>query len=114
MIDSSSLADNTLFPTGSGIALDYTYSDDVAVDASKNTLTLEKWNGSSYADVTSGAISSSGSTGTGATFALNTLAFGKYRVTLQIKDTSGNAMNKTTIFYVDQLEFSVSTNSTDI
>lgn len=113
-ITNANILDNTLFPSGTGITLDYTYTDNVAVNPLSASFTISKWNGTSYTDVTNSSVSSSGTTGTGANYAFNALPFGKYQSVLQIADTSGNPTTKTTIFFVDQLEFSVSTGSVNI
>jgi len=113
-ITSASILDNILFPSGSGITLNYIYTDNVAINPASALFTLSKWNGTSYVDITSPSVSFSGVTGTGANYIFNTLPFGKYRSVLQIADTSGNLTTKTIIFFVDQLEFSVSTGSVNI
>jgi hypothetical protein len=74
-INSKNIADNTLFPTGTGITLDYIYSDNIAIDTSATALTLEKWNGTSYINVTNTDVNSSGATASGASYIFNPLAF---------------------------------------
>lgn len=64
--------------------------------------------------MTAGSISSSGITASTASFTTNTLAYGHYRTTFSITDAAGNTTQQTNYFYVDQLEFIVSTGSTDI
>lgn len=105
--------DNTLFPLGN-ISLVYDYSDNVAIDTTSRTFTLEKWNGASWSGATVGNISSSEATLAQANYTSNTLAFGKYRSTFTISDTTGNTATQVSIFYVDAFELTVSTGSVNI
>lgn len=113
VISSVNVPDNTLFPLGN-ISLVYAYSDNVAIDTTSRTFTLEKWNGASWIDVTAGNVSSSGVTISQGMYQTNTLSFGKYRSTFSISDTSGNSTNQISIFYVDKFEMTVSTGSIGI
>ncbi len=113
VISSVNVPDNTLFPLGN-ISLVYDYSDNVAIDTTSRTFTLEKWNGVAWVDVTAGNVSSSGVTVSEANYQTNTLPFGKYRSTFSISDISLNAASQVSIFYVDKFEMTVSTGSINI
>ncbi|MFB0965716.1 MAG: hypothetical protein QMC36_08795 [Patescibacteria group bacterium] len=109
-------ADGTLLASGTGITVSYAYSDDVLMAASPNrTFKLEKNDGSgNFADITSGAVSSSGTDASQSHFALNPLQRGAYRATFSVYDSAGNQAQKVSSFYVDAFSFSVSSNSVNI
>lgn len=114
-ITSSSPADDTLFPIGT-INLSYNYSDSggMAVTPAYSLL-LEKNDGAgAFSDVTTAGISSSGITAATASFVTNALAYGHYRTTFTIHDAAGNTTQQINNFYVDQLQMTISTGSTNI
>ena len=86
----------------------------MAIDIPSRTFTLEKWNGASWVDVTTGNVNSSGVTVSQATYTTNTLPFGKYRSTFSISDTNSNTTTQLNVFYVDKFEMTVSTGSINI
>jgi hypothetical protein len=113
VIDSGNIIDNTLFAIGN-ITLTYNYSDNMNIDDTSSLLVLEKWNGNNWSDVTNENITSTLVSTTQATHYTKTLTFGKYRSNFSIGDSTGNRTTKVTTFYVDKLEFSISTGSIQI
>ncbi|MCK9272252.1 lamin tail domain-containing protein [Candidatus Gracilibacteria bacterium] len=111
-IDSFSPAENTLYPIGD-FTVNFNYSDNVAVNPASYTFSIGKWNGTSFDDAGSN-ISNSGVSTTTATFDLSNLAFGKYKASFDIYDTSGNKASKDIIFYVDKFEFTISNSNIDL
>jgi hypothetical protein len=117
---------SSYFPTDS-ILLSYPsptveihYSDNVGwlwVKTSSDTLKLYKWNGSSwgsniassYVDFAGKAIST-----TKATYKVNNLPYGKYKADFSIADNANNTVNKSIVFYVDNIEFSIDREKIDI
>lgn len=115
-ISSVTPADTALLPTGSGVTVTYSYSDDVLMSASPSrTFKLEKNDGSgNYSDVTAVSVSSSGADAAQATYSLNSLASGGYRTTFTVRDAAGNSTQKVSAFYVDAFSMDVSTGSVSL
>lgn len=105
-----------LLPSGQNVTLSYSYSDTGSqIDQTSATGVLSKWNtGSSLWITQTGALTpivvNSGST----TFSATTLAYGKYKFDTTIKDNKANTTTGSTIFYVDAIEFQISTDTNDI
>ncbi|MDD5213779.1 MAG: lamin tail domain-containing protein [Candidatus Gracilibacteria bacterium] len=114
VIGSFSPSDNTLFPIGDNINLTYNYSDDIAgVSTGTSNIVIEKYNGASF-DIIASRISTSTIDVTSANYTLNHLNFGKYKATFTIDDKAGNTVTQVINFYVDKVEFVVSTGSIDL
>lgn len=84
----------------------------------EETIELYKWDGvSTYGDDISSTyidFSNKVLTNTGSTYPVSWLSFGKYKIDFIIKDNQWNSTSSSTIFYVDQPEFSVSTGTIDV
>jgi len=111
--------DNVLLPNWNlNISIDF--SDDVwglGIDATSDTLTLYKWNWSVWwADIAATYIDFPWKTvtATNATYSVSNLEFWKYRIDFSISDNAGNTVNRTIIFYVDQITFNINTNTSSL
>lgn len=92
----------------------YNYFDTWSqIDQTTATWTLSKWNGSSWI-IQTWALTpisiSSGST----IFSSNNISYWKYKFDVSIKDNKANTTTWSSIFYLDQPEFTISTWSLDI
>lgn len=97
----------------------FNYSDNgwwVWISTWSATVLLEKWNGSSYIDVTSTwlNISSKIVTDSQATYPTTWLDSGKYRVTFDISDKAWNYVEQIFEFYIDRFEVTINGSSVDI
>jgi hypothetical protein len=106
-IDSQFPTDNTLLPTAWHIRFDYSDTG-VWVDWSTKTITLQKWNGSSYdADISGTDITNTDVNNSRAIFTLTDLDSGKYKTQFTISDNAGNTVNKEVIFYIDKFSMKI-------
>ncbi len=96
-----------------------TYSDTGSqVDTASFTGKIYSWNGvnawnSTDLAPTNMSISPSPSTTTGS-LAIANLPFGKYRFDISISDNAGNTTTQSYIYYVDAIEWSISSDQYDI
>ena len=115
-MDSISLASGALLPIGN-LAVTTTYSDaGVGIDMSSVTITLEKWNGTiwwSNIATTYLVWVPIITTGTGV-HSLAGIPYGKYRFRTYVSDLAGNTSSIERIFYVDAIEWNISSDSYDI
>lgn len=116
-IDAYSPEDNLLLPIGNfNISIAHSDSES-GINTSTRSLTLSKWNGSTWgSDIAASYVNFAGTTVTqsGANFPVANLPYGKYKATYGIGDNFGNMASQDIIFYVDQVEFNISTGSIDI
>lgn len=116
-IDSYSPQDNLLFPNGN-FNISIAHSDtESGINSSTRWLTLSRWNGSTWwSDIASSYVNFAGTivNQTGANFPVTNLPYGKYKATYSIGDNFGNMASQDIIFYVDQVEFNISTGSIDM
>ncbi len=106
--------ENTLFPIWDNVNLTYNYSDDIAwVSTGTSNIVIQKYNWVSF-DTLVSQIASSNIGTTSANYTLNHLNFGKYKAVFTIDDKAGNTVTQVINFYVDKVEFVVSTWSVDI
>lgn len=106
--------ENTLFPIWDNINLTYNYSDDIAwISTGTSNIVIQKYNWATF-DTLTGQIASSTIDTTATNYILNHLDFGKYKATFTIDDKAGNTVTQIINFYVDKVEFVVSTWSIDI
>lgn len=116
-ISSYSPQNNTLVSVSpKQISLAYSDSGGSLIDTASDTLSLQKWNGSSFNDVTGTYINIGGKiiTQTGAVYPMNPAPYGKYRATFNIADSAGNATQQIIDFTIDQISFTISGNTLDI
>lgn len=117
IVSSYAPANNSLVPVSpKQITLSFSDSGGSLIDIGSASLLLQKWNGSSFADVTATYVQT-GSVAisqTGAVYPVNTMPFGKYRATFDIADSGGNTVQQVIDFSVDQISFTVSGNSLDV
>jgi hypothetical protein len=98
------------------------YSDaETGINTTSATLTLNKWTigasgGVWWTNIASTYISSATRviTATGAKYVVKNLPYGKYRATFSINDNTGNRTIVERIFYVDALEWNISSSILDI
>ena len=115
-IDTTSINSGALFPNGN-IQLSYTYSDNVwwsGINANSANFTLYKWNAASGTygwDISPSYETLLERTVTGATFQLINLPYGKYEVIMYVSDIVGNIALRKVTFYIDEIEFIVSSGS---
>lgn len=104
-----------LFPIWDFV-LDYSIFDaNSGIDINNYDLVIEKWDGTTWgSDISSSYESLDDFTSTGASFSIGGLEYGKYRAIFQIFDNAGNTTSVTHEFYVDEVEFTISTNEVDI
>ncbi len=116
IISSSSISSWSILP-GANHNIYFNYLDSSEywtwawIDNSSWNIILEKWNSwnSSWSDFSS-LIGNWILTQTGATYSLNNLDFGKYKITFNISDINGNLSNNhITTFYIDRPELIIST-----
>lgn len=107
--------DNMILPIGD-FSFFFDYSDEEGeINPASSDIILQKWNGSSWwADISSTYIGSSSITSTGSTFSATDIPYGKYKATMSISDIIGFTSSQEIIFYIDELEFTISTGSVDI
>jgi hypothetical protein len=117
IIGSFAPGNGVLLPTSPNkIALSYSDNGGSLLDPASATLLLQKWNGSSFADVTATYVNSGSKTvtQTGASYPTNPLPFGKYRASFNVSDNGGNVAQQIIDFSVDQFSFTVSGNAIDV
>lgn len=116
-IDDYSPQDNLLIPIWN-FNISIAHSDSEAgIDTSSKTLALYKWTWSVWgSDISSTYVNFTGAivTSTWANFPVFGLPFGKYKATYNITDKVWNTATQDIIFYVDEVEFNISTWSVDI
>lgn len=117
VISSYSPQNNTLVSV-SPKQITFTYSDSGGslINTTSDKLSLQKWNGSSFDDVTGTYINLGGKTitQTGALYPVTNAPFGKYRATFSIADSAGNTTQQIIDFTIDQISFTISGNTLDI
>ncbi len=115
VIQNYSPSDGFLHPIGN-LLLSYTISDDNSgINTSNYDLAIEKWDGSSWGpDISSQYESLDEFSNTQASFNIQGLSYGKYRASFEIYDNAGNSASVTHEFYVDEVEFNISTSEVDI
>lgn len=97
------------------MTVEYSHSDDVFMpEAPARSFVLEKNDGNgNYSDVTGVSVLSSTGNASVTSYALQNLARGAYRATFGVSDAAGNVSQTVSTFYVDALEFDVSTSVAD-
>jgi len=121
-ITSLTPVNDTLFPIGNISSFLAQYNDTHAYSSGINTssaqVTLKKWNSAGATWGTNIATSylalTSISTSQAAYHTTQKLPYGKYQFTFSISDAAGNTTQQTRVFYVDEVEFSLSQPSIDI
>jgi len=115
VVSSYSPSDDFLFPIGN-FELEYTFSDlGSGIDTSNYTLSLQRWNGTVFgADISSTYESLDVFTQTGAVFNISDLPYGRYQAGFEIHDNAGNNTFVIHEFYVDAVEFIISTPEVNI
>ncbi len=116
-IDTYSPQDDLLLPIWN-FNISIAHSDtEAGINTSSRTLALYKWTGSVWwSDIASSYVNFTGAivTSTGANFPVSWLPFWKYKATYSITDKVWNTATQDIIFYVDEVEFNISTWSIDI
>lgn len=118
IIDEHVPIDNQLLAHGD-FDIEITYNDtESGVDTTSDTLTLQRWNGSSWdADIAATYVNfwSSLITSTGASYPVADLPYGKYKAVFTITDNFGNmTTSEDIIFYVDEIVWNISQASVDV
>jgi len=108
-IDSYSPANNTLFPTWGNVSIRYNYSDAGWINSNSYTFLLEKNNWAwVFNDITNTNLTSSWVSTSSWIFNYSNLSFWQYKATFSIQDVTWNTSNQVIIFYVDQVEMTIS------
>lgn len=96
--------------------LEYTFSDaDSGIDITSETVSLQKWDGATWGTDISGTYTSlEAISATWATYQITSLEYGRYRAWFAIQDNSWNTEIVLHEFYVDAIEFIISTPEVDI
>jgi len=115
VISSFTPASWALLPIGN-FDITYDYSDsESGINTSSGVLSLQKWNGTIWETDISGTYTSLTSlTLTWAVYETTWLPFGRYRAWFSISDNAGNIEIVQHEFYVDAIEFTISTPEVDI
>lgn len=114
-ISAYSPSNNVLLPV-SPDDISYVYADNswwVWINISSASLLLEKWNWTSYDNVTATYVGTWTIWNTTASYPISSLVYGKYRATFTISDNSSNSQSQVLVFYVDKFEISIDTNNKD-
>jgi hypothetical protein len=118
VINSISRASGSLMPIGN-FPLVVTYSDTGSViNAGSFTGRIYTWDGVSAWSVTNIAptymtLSGAATTSTGR-LTVSGLPYGKYRFDISVADTIGNIATQSVIYYIDAIEWSISSDTYDI
>ncbi len=106
----------SLLPTGNTVILSFNYSDTgSAINQATATGTLSKWNTGSSTWITQTGVLTATTINSGSAIYTSTgRAYGKYRFDVTVKDNQGNTRTGSTIFYLDQLDWNVSTSTLDV
>ncbi len=116
VITATNFLSGTLLPGGNH-EINISYNDDDSwIDVSSATITLQKWDGIStfWPDISASGITPGVINTTSASYNTSTLEFGRYRYVFNISDNTGNTTTETLEFYIDEIEFLVSTPEIDI
>jgi uncharacterized delta-60 repeat protein len=116
ILSSISIASGMLLPIGN-FSLVGAYSDTGAgIDVTTISMTVERWNGAVWwTDIWPTYLSgSSNTTSSTWSFSYKNVPFGKYRSTLTVKDLQGNTNTLTRIYYIDEIEWTLSQPSMNI
>lgn len=104
-------AQNDVLPTAGHIRFDYSDSW-VWVNSANYSITLQKWNGSSYdANISSTAITSTDINNSRAIFMLDDLDSWKYKASFALADNAENFVVQDIIFYIDKFQFKITGNT---
>lgn len=96
------------------MTLSYNYSDTGSnINQTTATGSLYKWNGSSWV-LQTGSLTPTSISATSTTFSSSSLTFGKYRFDVSIRDNQNNLTSASRTFWIDRLEWTVSSGSLDI
>jgi hypothetical protein len=90
---------------------------EIEIYQAENKLKLQKWNGTSWwSDIAENHINftTASMNSTQSTFSATSLSYGKYKASYTVYDRAWNPSSVETIFYVDEVEFSISSWSVDI
>jgi hypothetical protein len=118
VINSISIASGALLPIGN-FPLVVTYSDTgSAINAGSFTGQIYVWDGVSAWGVTDLAptymtLSGAATTSTGR-LTVSGLPFGKYRFDISVTDTAGNTQTQSIVYYIDAIDWSISSDTYDI
>jgi hypothetical protein len=118
VINSVSIASGALLPIGN-FPLVVTYSDTgSAINAGSFTGKIYAWDGVSAWGVTDLAptymtLSGAATTSTGR-LTVSGLPFGKYRFDISVTDTAGNTQTQSIVYYIDAIDWSISSDTYDI
>ncbi|MCH2188345.1 hypothetical protein MK079_00765 [Candidatus Gracilibacteria bacterium] len=110
---------DTISPIGD-ISLTVSYSDEVGgsgVDTNTGNIILQKWNSVASdwgSDISGTSVTSSNITTNTGSFDISGLDYGRYRATVSISDIAENTGTQEIEFYIDEVEFMVSTGSLNI
>ncbi|MDA9129058.1 hypothetical protein N9J72_01105 [Candidatus Gracilibacteria bacterium] len=102
---------NDILPIGD-FAITYEIDDTTSgINTSSENLILQKWDGVSAwgTDIASTYVVTKNITTTLATYTISDLPYGKYRNTFSINDNDVNNTTVSTVFYIDEPEFTIST-----
>jgi hypothetical protein len=96
--------------------IDYEFSDIWSwIDISNYNLYIQKWNGVAFgSDISDSYESLDHITTSEATFNISGLEYGRYQVSFEIYDNAGNSNYVIHEFYVDEIEFIISTPEIDV
>jgi hypothetical protein len=118
VINSVSIASGALLPIGN-FPLVVTYSDTgSAINAGSFTGKIYAWDGVSTWTATNIApiymtLSGAATTSTGR-LTISGLPFGKYRFDISVADTAGNTQTQSVVYYIDAIDWSISSDTYDI
>lgn len=85
------------------------------INTSSNSSILQKWNGSGWdPDISGSYVSLDDISSTWATYAITDLSYGRYQMTFSIADIAWNISTEIHEFYVDEVEFIISSPEIDI
>lgn len=117
IITATTPENDDIIPIWNNLSLDFSYNDAGSwVNTGSISLILQKWDGvSSYwSDLFWTNVSIDSITESDSNYTANWLDFGRYRAQFSMADVAGNIQNEEIIFYIDEIEFIVSTGSLDI